>query len=280
VNAEFIKSVVMVSVMFLMLGVGLKTTIRSVIDVARQVGLVTRGVVANFVVIPVLICLSLIWLPLAMEVKIGILLMAAAPIAPMAPPFVGMARGDVPYAVGLMVIVALLSVGLTPVILILAMPASTGGVDLNPLQIVKILHIAQLIPIGVGMGIRHVSPSSADKLFEFVAKIGQLGLIVGVSLILATQARQILSIGLLPHLVIVFWLVASLFVGDWMLIGEASELRRALAVSTAIRNVPLALLIAGENFPGTVVAPVVVVYGTYSMVVSIGYGRLMDRRDI
>jgi hypothetical protein len=63
-----------------------------------------------------------------------------------------------------------------------------------------------------------------------------------------------------------------------MLIGETDDNRRSLAVSTAIRNVPLAFLIAGENFPDTVVAPVVLLFGVFSMVFSVAYGKLKDRQ--
>lgn len=275
--AAYVMKVVMFSVIFLMLGVGLRTAFGQVIVVARQVRLIGLGVLANFVVVPVLIYLSLVWLPLTSDVKIGIMLMVAAPIAPMAPPFVGMARGNVAYAVGLMTIVALLSVPLTPLILDFALPKSTEGVVLDPMQIIKTLLIAQLIPIAVGMAIRQVSPKWAERLLKFVPIIGQFGLIVGVGLLLAKDAKQILSLGLLPHLVMALMVIGFLFIGDWMLIGGTDDNRRSLAVSTAIRNVPLAFLIAGENFPDTVVAPVVLLFGVFTMVFSVVYGKLMER---
>jgi BASS family bile acid:Na+ symporter len=273
--ANFAINVVMGSVIFLMLGVGLKTPFGQVLDVARQFQLVARGILANFLIVPALIYLVLVWVPLSPDVKIGIMLMAAAPIAPMAPPFAGMAKGDLAYAVGLMTIVALLSVPLTPLILSFSLPKSEGGLALAPFQIIQTLLTAQLIPISIGMTIRQVSPTWTEKLLKFVPKIGQIGLILGIGLILVKQAPQILSMGVLAHLLIFLLVVVSLFIGDWILIGETASRRRTLAVSTAIRNVPLAFLIAGENFPGTVVAPVVLVFGVFSMLLAIVYGKLM-----
>jgi BASS family bile acid:Na+ symporter len=276
--AAYMMKVVMLSVIFLMLGVGLRTAFGEVIAAARQVRLIGLGVLANFVVVPALIYLSLVWLPISPEVKIGIMLMAAAPIAPMAPPFVAMARGNVAYAVGLMTIVALLSVPLTPLILDFALPKSSEGVALDPMQIIKTLFIAQLIPISVGMAIRQLSPGWAERLLKFVPKIGQFGLIAGVGLLLAKDTSQILSLGLLPHLVMALMVIGSLFIGDLMLIGETDDNRRSLAVSTAIRNVPLAFLIAGENFPDTVVPPVALLFGVFTMIFSVVYGKLKDRQ--
>ena len=276
---ELVKYTVMGSVVLLMLGVGLRTAFGQIVDVFKQVRLVLIGLLANFLVVPVLIYLTLVWLPLSPDVKIGIMLMAAAPVAPMAPPFVGAARGDVVYAVGLMAIVALLSVPLTPLILSLALPKSEGGLVINPLQIIQTLLTVQLIPISIGMAIRGASPTWGERLLKFVPKIGQVGLLVGVGLLLLKQAPEIISIGIMPHLVLLVLVIGSLYIGDWMLIGQTVERRRALAIDTAIRNIPLAFLIANSSFPGTVVAPVTLIFAVYSMVISIGYGKLQVQRE-
>jgi BASS family bile acid:Na+ symporter len=278
---EYVIKVVMVSVMLLMLGAGLTIEIRQVVDLVKRFRLLAIGVLANFLVVPLLFYLCIAWLPISSDIKIGMMLLAAAPIAPMAPtPFVAVAKGDVVYSIGMMVFAAVLSIALTPLILSLSIPKSVGGVTLDPIQIVKTLLMVQLIPIGVGMAVRHTRPKWAETLAKVIPRIGQLGLVVGVGLLFVEQASQILSIGVFPYLVMAILVVASLLVGDWMLIGEASDKRRSLAVSTAIRNVPLAFLIAGENFPDTVVAPVVLVFSGFMMVLSIVYGKLMTTRGI
>jgi hypothetical protein len=52
-----------------------------------------------------------------------------------------------------------------------------------------------------------------------------------------------------------------------------------LAISTAIRNIPLAFLIANESFSGTPVAPVALVFAVFTMVLSVVYGKLMVRLE-
>ena len=189
---EFVKYLLMASVMFLMLGVGLRTSFGEVLGVAKKYPLVLRGVSANFLVVPLLFYLALNWLPFRPDVVIGLLIMAAVPIAPMAPPFVGMAKGDVTYAVGLMTIVALLCVPLTPLILSLCLPTSEGGLELSSSQIIQTLLTAQLIPIGLGMAINHFNGKWAEALLQFVPKIGQVGLVTSVILIVAAQAKLIM----------------------------------------------------------------------------------------
>lgn len=278
--AEIIINVIMGSVILLMLGAGLNIEIKQIVDLAKRIRLVVIGVLANFLVFPLVTILCLTLVPLSPDIKIGIMLMAAAPIAPMAPvPFVEKAKGDVIYSVGLMVIVAVFSIVFTPLILSLSIPESVGGVTLNPLSIVKTLLMVQLIPISIGMIIRRTKPKWADRLIKFVPRIGQIGLLIGVGLLLAKQASQIISIDILAYPIMILLAIIALFVGDRMLIKEAADKRRALAISTAIRNVPLAFLIATESFPDSVAGPVTLVFSVFTMVLSIVYGKIISHPE-
>jgi len=273
--------IVLFSVMLLMLGTGLGIDLKQLVEFARRIRIVVFGLLANFLFVPLISYICIAWLPVSADIKIGIMLMAAAPIAPMAPaPFVQMAHGDIVYSLGLMVLAAILSILFTPLILSYSIPASVGGVSLDPIQIVKTLLAAQLVPIAIGMAVRRLRPNCAEKLVKVLPRIGQIGLVVGVALLLTQQASQMLLIGLFPCVVMIVLIVLSLMVGDWTLIGEDQTKRRSLAVSTAIRNVPLAILIAGQNFPGTVVAPTVLAFSVLMMALSLMYGRITTRREI
>ena len=274
-----VKYTVMTSVILLMLAVGLRTEFGQVVAVAKNARLMSRGLIVNFIITPVLLFVSVRWLPIPIDVKIGVMLMAAAPVAPMAPPFVGMAKGDVPYSVGLMTVVALLSVVLTPLILMLALPATEAGLQLDPWEIIKMLLMVQLIPIGVGMVILKAKPAWTQRLLKFVPKLGQVGLLVGVGFVLVLRAEQIISIGVLGFLVNIVVVVGCLLVGDVVLVGQSADERRSLAISTAIRNIPLAFLIANSNYPGTAEAGVTLVFATFSMILSVMYGKVMLRRE-
>lgn len=277
--ALWVNNLVMASVVLLMLGVGLRTTFGQVIDVAKRFQLLMRGLFANFIVVPVVFYLGVQCVALSTDVEVGIIIMAAVPIAPMAPPFVGMAKGDLAYAVGLMTIVALLCVPLTPLILALCLPTTEKGLELDTLQIIKTLLKAQLIPVFLGMTIHHLSRAWTDRLLKFIPKMGQVGLVISIILILTVQAKQMVDLGSLANLVIVLSIVVSLFIGDWMMMGQTGAMRRSLAISTAIRNVALGLLIVTANFRGTPTVAVVLVSGVVSMVVAFVYGKLTVRSE-
>jgi BASS family bile acid:Na+ symporter len=262
------------SIIFLMLGVGLHTPPSQVVDVAKQPRLLIRGVVANFLIVPLLFYLALELFSFRPDVVIGLLIMAAVPIAPMAPPFVDMARGDVAYAVGLMVIAALLCVPLTPLILVLSLPRSEAGLELESARIIQMLLSVQLLPIGLGMAINRFSRAWTERLSKVVPAIGRLGLVITVFWIVAERAGAIIELGVWPNLAVLLSLVACLMVGDVMMLGESSERRRSLGISTAIRNVGLGLLIANSNYAGTPAVAIVLSFGLLSMVASMIYGRL------
>ncbi len=278
--ASIINFLLLISVMCLVLGVGLSVPFGKLLAVATQYQLVLRGLVANFVIVPCVFTLALRAMSFSPDVVIGLLVLAAVPIAPLAPPFVGLGRGDVAYAVGLMLIVSFLGLLLTPLILALSLPPSEAGLHIDTLKILQTLLTAQVIPLGVGMTIRHVRPMWAEKLLQFVPKLGRIGVVLTLTLITVAQARQIVDLGILPHLASLFFVIVCVLIGDVMMRGEAAAIRRSLAISTAIRNVALALLIVGTNFPGSPAITIVFAFGLLSLLVSFIYGKIMIGADV
>ena len=278
--ADIINFILLISIMCLLFGVGLSTPFGRVLAIASQYQLVLRGLAANFVIVPCVLTLALQGVPLEPDIVIGLLVMAAVPVAPLAPPFVGIGRGDVAYAVGLMLIVAFLGLPLTPLILTLSLPPSEAGLEIDTLRILQTLLIAQLIPLSVGMAVQHLRPMWAEKLLQFIPKLGRIGVILSLVLITAAQAQQIVSLGILPHLATLLCIIVCLFIGDVMMRGETAELRRSLAISTAIRNAALSLLIVGTNFPGSPALTIVFLFGLFSLLVAVAYSKLMPGTNV
>jgi predicted Na+-dependent transporter len=59
--------------------------------------------------------------------------------------------------------------------------------------------------------------------------------------------------------------------------GQSPERRRALAIVTAVRNVPLAFLIANASFADSVAGPVTLVFSVYTMIGAVIYAKLILR---
>ncbi|MFT4561859.1 MAG: BASS family bile acid:Na+ symporter [Gammaproteobacteria bacterium] len=270
-----INLVLSISIMLLLFGVGLSTPFSNVLAAARQYQLMARGLIANFVIVPCVFAIALQGVPLAPEVMIGLLVLAAVPVAPLAPPFVAMAQGDTAYAVSLMVLAAVLGLLLTPLILALSLPASEADLQIDTVKIFQILLTVQLIPLGLGMIINRARPAWAKQLVRVVPKLGRSGILVTLIFIAAGQTDQILDVGVLPYVVALVFILTCLVIGDLAMRRQASEMRRSLAISTTIRNGALALVIVNSNLPGSQAVTIVFVFGLLSLIVSFIYGKLI-----
>jgi predicted Na+-dependent transporter len=93
------------------------------------------------------------------------------------------------------------------------------------------------------------------------------------------QGQLIIDLGILPNVAVVLAIIVCLLIGDLMMLGEKPRQRRTLALTTAIRNVALGLLIVNNNYPGTPAVAVVLVFGLLSNVIAILYGKLMPVKE-
>jgi BASS family bile acid:Na+ symporter len=220
----------------------------------------------------------LVWFDANPMVAAGFLILAVCPGAPFGPPFAGIARANVPVAVGLMVILAGSSAVISPLLLQLLLPWISGGeaprIDLPGM--LGALLITQLLPLLAGLLVRHLRPQFADRLLdplELVSKILNLGV---AGLILATQFSMLLDIRVRGFVGMLILLVASLVIG-WLAGGAEREIRRTMALTTALRNVGVGLVIVTANFSGTPAVSAALAYGIVevfgSLLLAFWWGR-------
>src|SRR5262249_5050352 len=144
----------------IMLGMGLRVKLGEVVASARNPGQVTLGLLANFVLVPAATLLLLHLFGVDPIISVGFLIAAICPGAPFGPPFVAIAKGDVPFAIGQMVILAALSAILSPALLGLMLPriAPQSDLHIDYLAIAENLVVAQLLPLAVGLGVARRAP--------------------------------------------------------------------------------------------------------------------------
>src|SRR4051812_22709923 len=111
-----------VAVVLMMLRIGLDITPKEIAANARKVELVLWSFVANYVFVPALIVVLLLTVRAAPMVSVAFLIMSVCPGAPFVPPLTSTARGDVPFSVTLMALLAGSSAILTPLLLHFLLP--------------------------------------------------------------------------------------------------------------------------------------------------------------
>ena len=238
-----------------MIAMGLGLSIGQIVSPLRNVSRVVLGLVANFVVMPAVAIGLTKLLRLDPQFGTGLLLLGVAGGAPFLPKLVEVAKGDLPFSVGLMVLLMVVTVGYLPVVLPLALP----GVSVDPMGIAKSLVILMLIPLAISLVVRAKALDFAEKVKPFFGKLSSLSLVALISLITIANFRNVLSVfGTGAILAALLFLAAGLGAG-WLLGGPGRDTRTVMALGTSQRNIAAALVVAGQSFDDPKVVVMVVV---------------------
>jgi BASS family bile acid:Na+ symporter len=276
---QIINLLAAVTLFEMMIAIGLSVTFTEVLGVARNWRLLIRAAAANYLGIPAA-ALGLLLLfnaqPLAAA---GLLVVAVCPGAPYGPPFTSLAKGNVVAAVGLMVILAGSSALVAPLLLqfLLPMMADNQPLQINAGKIVTTLLLAQLLPLCIGLAVRQCRPQLADKLKKPANLLTTFLNLIMLGLILVVQFDMLTGIPLRAFGGMFLLLAATLAIG-WLLGESGADNRKTLAVTSAVRNAGVGLVIVSGSFPGT---PAVTAATAYALVqtivvalIALGWGRL------
>src|SRR6516162_6318083 len=145
---RLINILITVTLSEMMVLIGLRVTFAEIVNTARTWPLIARASAANYLLVPVLAIVLLILFAANPMVAVGFLVLAVCPGAPYGPPFAGIARVNVPEAVGLMVILAGSSAFVSPLLIKVLLPlvASGEAAGIDPFGMMSALLIKQLLP--------------------------------------------------------------------------------------------------------------------------------------
>jgi BASS family bile acid:Na+ symporter len=212
--------------------------------------------------VPILTIGLLFWFGPPAIISTGSLIVAVCPGAVYGPPFTAMAKGDVPAAVGLMVILASSSVFCAPLLLrlLLRLTAKDQILRVDVFKLVVTLLVSQLLPLFAGLSLRQWRPAIADKLKHPADRVSAVLNFFMLGLIVVVYFRTLAAIRARAFIGMVCLVAASMAAG-WLLGEAGSENRRAMGFSTSVRNVAVSLVIATASFPGTLAVTPALVYG-------------------
>jgi len=258
-----------------MLAMSLSLSVQQMTQPLKNARLVLLALLANFVLVPLLAYAITKVIPLDQSLQIGVILLGTAAGAPFIPKLVQGAKGNIPYAVGLMFLLMVVTIFYLPIILPLLLP----GVDVNPWDIAKSLIGTMLIPLLIGMLIKSHSPDVADHWAPVMNKISSLSILILLVVGLGLNISNILSfIGTLGIGAMVLLIAGSLGIG-LLFGGRDPGVRSAMGLSTANRNGAAALLVATQNFSGTNTLPFVLVGVVLLLLILLPIARMLGGRS-
>jgi bile acid:Na+ symporter, BASS family len=271
---EQTSSVVMlVFVLSSMLTLGFGLTVRQIMEPLRSVRLVTLSLLANFVVMPVVALALAYGLWLAEPLRVGLVLLGAAAGAPFLPKLAQIARGNVAFSVGLMVLLILVSIGYLPLLLPLLLP----GVTVDTVQIAKSLVLLMLVPLAGGLAVNAMWPKFAARVRPWLEIVSNASVVLVFVLLLIVNVQGELSLFGTRGVLAGILFVAAGYGAGWLLGGPGSDTRTVLGQGTSQRNIAAAMIV-GKSFSDPLVVVMVVVVATLGALMLLPYSHRLGRQ--
>ena len=259
---QAISPLVAIALVELMVATGLGIRLAEVVDAARDWRLLARAGLVNYVAVPCAAVLLLLLIRVEPTAAAGFLILAVCPGAPYAPPLTALAGGNVAISAGLMMVLAGSSVIVAPLLLSMLLPFTTGSGELHvdALRMLGTILVTQLLPLSSGLAVNYWRPDLAARLLKPAVAVGKILNVAVIGLILLTQAQHLMEIRFIGILAMLIWLGISIVLG-WSAGGLKDKDRRAVALTTSIRNVGLGVVITTSAFAGTPAVTAVLAYG-------------------
>jgi predicted Na+-dependent transporter len=257
-----------------MLAMGLSLTLAQIAQPLKNARLVILALLANFVLVPLLAYVITLVIPLDQPLQIGLIVLATAAGAPFLPKLVQCARGDVAFGVGLMVLLMVVTIGYIPLVLPLLLP----GVQVSPWDIAKSLIVLMLVPLAIGLLIKSHSPDSAEHWQGVMNRVSGLAILVLLVVGLGLNVSNILSlVGTGGLLALLLFIVGSLVIG-FVLGGSNPGMRSVMGLGTGQRNVSAAIVVAAQNFSGTMTLPFILVAAILMLLILLPTAKRLGAR--
>src|SRR4249920_2958093 len=254
-----------------MLAMGAGLTVSQISEPLRNARLVILALLANFVLMPLgaLVLAKGLWLDESFGV--GLLLLGCAAGAPFLPKLADLAKGNLAFAVGAMVLLMVVTVGYLPIVLPLLLP----GVTVHPWKIARSLVLLMLLPLAGGLALKARYEDVVRRVKPVLDWISNVSLILLILLITAANIDKVLQVfgtrGILAGLLF----IALGFGIGWLLGGSDGDTRRVMALGTAQRNIAAALVVASQSFADPKVVVMVIVVAIVGLIILIPLSRAL-----
>lgn len=265
----------------IMIGLGLELTPKDFTRVTKQPKAVLIALFCQLVIlvsIAFIICKVLALPPL---LAVGLMLLAASPGGSTANLFSYLFKGDIALNITLTAINSVIAAFTLPLIVNFAIQHFMNDGQEISLQFSKILQVFAIIiiPVGIGMLIRHYAPHFTEKLNKPLRIFAVSFLILIIIGAITKERHQILEYLAQVGLATVLFCLCSLLIGYFVprLLGINSAQARACAFEIGIHNSILAMTIALTVMASSTVAMPAAVYSIFMYVFAAVFGMLLNK---
>jgi predicted Na+-dependent transporter len=258
-----------------MLVMGLRLSVSQIMAPMRKTRLVILALVANFILVPLVAYLVTSIFPLSDGLKIGLILVSTAAGAPFLPRLAQIAKSNLAFSVGLMVLLMVFTIAYMPLVL----PLLLQGISVDPWSIARPLILLMLIPLALGLITKKRFAEIAGILHPYLAGISTIALILLIASGLLAHLKAVFGVFGSGGILALLLFLALAFLFGYLLGGKESSIRSVLGLGTAQRNLSAALVIATSNFAdNTEVIVMVLVLGLVDLTTLLITASILGRR--
>ena len=265
----FIVDVVLpLALAFIMLALGLGLTFDDFARVVRRPRDFAVGAVSQIVVLPVVaFVLASIW-PMAPELALGLMIIAAAPGGVTSNILTAFARGDVALSISLTAVISLVSVITIPLIVVFAYGRFIGeqtGRDISVAGAAISVFLIVAVPVLIGLVIRRFAEDFALRIEPGCRRISTVLFVLVLAGAIFQERSNIVPYFAQAGLVTLALNVAMMTIA-WLLartLATGPTQRIAIAIECGLQNGTLAIAVAVLLFGGGLAT---VPAATYSLI--------------
>jgi BASS family bile acid:Na+ symporter len=251
-----------------MLSMGLNLTIKQIAEPLKNTRLVIMALVANFILVPLLVYGLTLVLPLSDGYKTGLIILSIAAGAPFLPKLADIAKSNVPFSIGLMLLLMVVTIFYLPMVL----PFLLKGAEVSSWDIAQSLIVLMLIPLVIALAIRAYFEKIAKVLQTIFEKISNIALLLLTISLVILNAKHLINMFGYPLIAILIVLVGAMLIG-YFLGGKEKSTRVVMAMGTGQRNISAAILVAIQNFKDPEVSIILVAVAIFGLFIMLPYAK-------
>jgi BASS family bile acid:Na+ symporter len=253
---------------FIMFVLGLGLTGADFLRVTKQPRNFFVGAFSQIILLPIIaFILVKIW-PIAPELAIGVMIIAAAPGGVTSNLLTSFAKGDVALSISLTAIISLLCVITIPFIVLTSVELLGGpniAQDISLFSLSRDMFLIVTVPVILGMLLRKFSSGVALKLEPIAKKISIVLFVLVLLGAIAAERENVISYfaqaGLITLILNVVMMVVAYYVAQFLASG--TKQKKCITIECGLQNGTLAIFVATSIFGGGMY---VIPAATYSLI--------------
>ena len=253
---------------FIMFVLGLGLTGADFLRVIKQPRDFFVGAFSQIILLPIIaFILVKIW-PIAPELAIGVMIIAAAPGGVTSNLLTSFAKGDVALSISLTAIISLLCVITIPFIVLTSIELLGGSnitQDISLFSMSRDMFLIVTVPVILGMLLRKFSSSVALKLEPISKKVSIILFVLVLLGAIAAERENVISYfaqaGLITLILNAVMMVVAYYIAKFLASG--TKQKKCITIECGLQNGTLAIFVATSIFGGGMY---VIPAATYSLI--------------